>query len=228
MTNANNENEDFQLEVNWTGLQEKNHPSALPKLKKSRMLHTKYFILFMVPVAVLVSAVLEHKQPLHEAMEWLGHALVILCVLGRSYSSLFIGGKKNDALIMDGPYSIVRNPLYVFSFLGVVGIGLQSGVITLTTVLALAFVFYYPSVIKHEEARLEYNFGSRYRAYMQRVPRWWPNWSLWSEPELVVARPKFLRKTMLDALPFFLAFPAFELIKYLQQAGHISPLLNVI
>src|SRR6185503_11217281 len=51
----------------------------------------------------------------HEIIEWIGMVFIGLCVVGRIWCSLYIGGRKNFELIQDGPYSLVRNPLYLFS-----------------------------------------------------------------------------------------------------------------
>jgi protein-S-isoprenylcysteine O-methyltransferase Ste14 len=52
---------------------------------------------------------------IHEPFEYVGYALVIVCVVGRIWCSAYVGGYKNTKLIDTGPFSIVRNPLYVFS-----------------------------------------------------------------------------------------------------------------
>lgn len=45
-----------------------------------------------------------------------------LCVgaamAGRIWCAQYIAGYKNDVLVREGPYSVCRNPLYFFSFLG--------------------------------------------------------------------------------------------------------------
>ncbi len=189
---------------------------VLPLLK-ARILHTRLFVLAMLPIAIFSLGMLAEDGVVHEILEWVGHVLVIICVLGRGYCSAYIGGHKNDEVICEGPFSIVRNPLYVFSFIGIMGIGLQSGMITLTVLLLLGFALYYPRVVAREEAFLLHKFGDVYRNYMQKTPRWRPRWKNWIEPEYIRTQPRLLRESMRDASVFFIAFPIFEMLDMLRE-----------
>lgn len=191
---------------------------VLPLLK-ARIRHTRFFVFAMLPIVIFSLGMLAENGPAHEIMELAGHVLVILCVLGRSYCSAYIGGRKNDEVICEGPFSIVRNPLYVFSFIGIAGIGLQSGMVTLPVLLLLVFALYYPKVVAREEAFLLHKFGDVYRDYMQKTPRWWPRWENWIEPEYISTQPRLLRESMRDAAMFFVAFPIFELLDALHANG---------
>lgn len=157
----------------------------------------------------------------HEAMEWIGHCLVILCVLGRGYCSAYIGGRKNGEIIRQGPFSVVRNPLYLFSFIGLAGIGLQSGVITILIMLMLVFALYYRRVVALEEDYLLDKFGGVYQDYLDSVPRWLPNWKNWVEPEYITSHPRLLRESMRDGAVFFIAFPIYELLDLLREQGFL-------
>lgn len=189
---------------------------VLPLLK-ARILHTRLFVFAMLPVVIFSLGMLAEDGVVHEILEWVGHVLVILCVLGRGYCSAYIGGHKNDEVICEGPFSVVRNPLYVFSFIGIMGIGLQSGMITLTVLLLLGFALYYPRVVAREEAFLLHKFGDVYRNYMQKTPRWRPRWKNWIEPEYIRTQPRLLRESMRDASVFFIAFPIFEMLDMLHE-----------
>lgn len=192
-----------------------------PKLLKARQFHTRIF-------AVIVVALLLVSQPwlagsgLQMLMVWLGYALVVIGAMGRVYCSAFIGGRKNDVVVREGPFAVVRNPLYVFSFIAMVGIGLQSGMIAILAILVGAFIYYYPLVVAKEEAFLAHKFGEPYNRYMAEVPRWLPDLRLWNEPEQVEGKPRFIRDTIMDATVFFLPMPAFALISLL-QVHHILP-----
>jgi protein-S-isoprenylcysteine O-methyltransferase Ste14 len=195
--------------------------SPMPLLK-ARIRHSRLFFIAMLPIIVFSQGMLAEDSIAHESMEWIGHSLVILGVLGRSYCSAYIGGRKNDEVIKEGPFSVVRNPLYVFSFIGLAGIGLQSGVVTVLVMLLLVFALYYPRVVALEEAYLLHKFGSSYAAYLEAVPRWLPRWRNWVEPEYITTQPRLLRESMRDGAAFFIAFPIFEFLDALRELGFLD------
>ena len=76
-----------------------------------------------------------------------------------------------DDLVVTGPYSITRNPLYIGNFVMSLGVALASGQPLVLPLLLVAFVFQYAFIIRAEEAFLEGEIGEPYREYKQRVPR---------------------------------------------------------
>jgi protein-S-isoprenylcysteine O-methyltransferase Ste14 len=189
----------------------------LPPLLKSRQFHSRLFAIAVVLVLIVAEPWMKSGGGLRESMLWIGYFLVAIGAMGRVYCSAFIGGRKNDLVVRQGPFAVVRNPLYVFSFIATVGIGLQSGMLLVLALLVMAFLLYYPLVVAKEEAFLMHKFGEAYERYVQEVPRWIPNMKLWNEPELVEAMPKFIRRTMGDALIFFLPMPCFALLHMLHM-----------
>jgi hypothetical protein len=148
-------------------------------------------------------------------------------VLGRAWCSAYIGGRKKYELIALGPYSVVRNPLYVFSFIGVAGIGFASGTVTFLVVLTALFAAYYRVVVAREEAFLASGFGEKFASYRARVPRWIPDFSLWQDAEEIAVKPRFLLITLRDSAIFLLAFPLLELVEYAHGAGLLPVLLRL-
>ncbi|HAL06973.1 MAG TPA: isoprenylcysteine carboxylmethyltransferase family protein, partial [Brevundimonas sp.] len=121
-----------------------------------------------------------------------------------------------------GPYSVTRNPLYVFSFIGAFGIGAQTGSLAVGTVFALAAFLVFLRTVGREEAWLAEHFGQTYEAYRTRTPRFWPDVSRWRDAEELVVRPSFFLRTLRDGLTFLAAIPVMEGIEHLQATGLIG------
>ncbi|MEO3387290.1 isoprenylcysteine carboxylmethyltransferase family protein [Mesorhizobium sp. CAU 1741] len=163
----------------------------------------------------------------HEMIELVGLGLVSACVAGRMWSILYIGSRKNQELVTNGPYSISRNPLYFFSVLGAAGVGLFVGSVTLTLMLGLATWLVLAATARKEAAHLETLFGSRYATYASRTPLFWPNPTHYREAGDVTFSPAALKRTFLDGLLFFAAFPAIELVEHLQDGGYLPILFRL-
>jgi len=145
--------------------------------------------------------------------ELLGFALLIVATLGRVWCLSYIAGVKNDVLVTEGPYSMARNPLYVFNFLGAVGFGLAVENPVLAGLLATAFAVFYPSVIRREEEVLTQAFGERFVRYCGATPRWFPRWSNFHEPESWSINPPRFRAGLLDVMWFLWAFLIWEILE---------------
>jgi protein-S-isoprenylcysteine O-methyltransferase Ste14 len=158
-----------------------------------------------------------------QLMQWAGLLLIAVCILGRTWCSLYIGGFKQRVLVTKGPYSIARNPLYVFTILGTAGIGLFDGSLVIAFVLAALAATVFSLVVRQEEVFLAGAFAQEFAAYSARVPRFWPRFSAWQDAEEVVAKPRLVYRTFLDASLFLLAVPLIMLKDFLQQQG--SPVL---
>jgi len=97
---------------------------------------------------------------------------------------------KNKVLTVTGPYAYVKNPLYIGTFLGMIGTAfLTMGDLTrldqpwyyrymnwlILTVAILAFIFYYiPYKKKREGNRLHDIFGEDWDHYDRAVPDYFP------------------------------------------------------
>ena len=76
-----------------------------------------------------------------------------------------------DDLVVTGPYSVTRNPLYIGNLVISLGVGVASGQPLVLPVVLAVFVFQYAFIIRAEEAFLEGELGEVYREYKGRVPR---------------------------------------------------------
>ena len=78
-----------------------------------------------------------------------------------------------EALVADGPYRYVRNPLYLGSILLAAGMGLLASVPG-WFVIVVGNILFNLRLISREESALSATQGPRYREYLARVPRLWP------------------------------------------------------
>ena len=152
-------------------------------------------------------------------VEIVGFVMLAAATLGRLWCAAYIAGVKDSVLVQDGPYSVVRNPLYVANFVGGVGFGLAAENYVATGVIFVLFAVFYPAVVASEEKRLLAKFGDAYAAYCRAVPRWFPNLSLFHEPAERVVRPRLLRRAYVNAMWFMWAFLLWEIIERLQVIG---------
>lgn len=166
-------------------------------------------------------------RPFHEAMETVGLVLIGLAVVGRCWCTLYIGGRKSREIVAVGPYSISRNPLYVASCIGILGVGLQTGSLIIAGMLPVFALAIFIPVILREERALADRFGRDFEDYRARVPRFGPKLSGWTELDVVPAHPRLFLLTTRDAALLFLAAPLSEGIELLQQAAQIAPVLRL-
>lgn len=163
----------------------------------------------------------------HEFMEAVGFSMVLACFLGRLWSILYVGGKKNDELVVSGPFSMCRNPLYFFSTVGAFGIGLMFGSILAAVVLGLASFLVFRFTARKEAEFLSGKFGEVYAAYAARTPRFWPNPMLYQDREQWLFSTSALRSTFRDGLYFLAVFPLIEAVEYLRAAGLLPTLFTL-
>jgi protein-S-isoprenylcysteine O-methyltransferase Ste14 len=170
---------------------------------------------------------LEAGNSTHEMIEWFGIVAIVTCILGRTWASLYIGGRKIEQFVTNGPYSVMRNPLYFFSILGAAGAGAQLGSVIAGAVFGLLASVVFYVVVLQEERLLLGRYGATFKDYMNTVPRFLPNPRLWhDEPTLVIIPPKVLR-TFADALFFLLSVPLAEAFEQLQNIGVLPVLLRL-
>jgi len=163
----------------------------------------------------------------HEGIEWVGNCLLLLCVLGRGWCTMYIGGRKKAELVQNGPYSLSRNPLYVFSVIGCAGIGARAGSLTAVVLLALACYAVFAIVVQKEERFLSEKFGAAYDKYKNRVPRFWPRFSVWQDREVIETTPRLVLLSVRDAVLFYLAIPGLEIIETLHEHGTLPVLFRL-
>ncbi|MDA9504851.1 isoprenylcysteine carboxyl methyltransferase [Bradyrhizobium sp. CCBAU 11386] len=119
-------------------------------------------------------------QPLSSILVVLGWLMIVACVAlnisairaMRRAGTTVRPDRGTDHLVMDGPFSITRNPLYVAGTLLVLGIGLVSGIAWFLLLAILAAFTVQKLAIEREERHLHARFGETYLDYARRVRRW--------------------------------------------------------
>ena len=163
----------------------------------------------------------------HEGVESFGVAAIVISIVGRAWCSLYIGGRKKAEIVATGPYSISRNPLYLFSHIGAFGVGAQTGSVSLALLFMAVSVVVFHFTVGREEAWLLQVFGEPYADYMRQVPRNGPDFSRWRDEASLEIRPQFFLTTIRDGLVFLLAVPIFEGIEHLQAIGWLATLVRL-
>lgn len=197
---------------------------ALSTIQKLRKVAVGVGLLGLIAVSIVSQSIGGVDSRWHESVEALGLGAILVAIVGRAWCTLYIGGRKKAEIVDRGPYSISRNPLYVFSFIGAFGIGAQSGSLTIAAAfVAIAMLVFHFTVLR-EEAFLLREFGESYARYQARTPRFWPRFSLWRDADELTIRPSLFLLTIRDGLVLLLAIPLFELI----DAGQAAHWLRVV
>jgi protein-S-isoprenylcysteine O-methyltransferase Ste14 len=106
-----------------------------------------------------------------------GVALYLMC----AFWGFALRGKGTPApidapkkLVVEGPYRIVRNPMYWSVAMVMLGEALVFRSVALAEVAGAFFACTMLFVLVYEEPVLRTKFGAEYEEYCRRVPRWIP------------------------------------------------------
>ena len=196
--------------------------------EKLRIRISQIFAGLLVVLICISSSLWEDKAPFVTTVLFLlGAVLIGIASLGRLWCSVYIAGYKTDHLVTQGPYSMCRNPLYFFSLLGALGVGLASETLLIPFVILIAFVGYYPLVIKSEEAELIRLHKSEFEIYLKEVPRFFPKISLLKEPEEYIVKPIVFKRHMFSAIWFIWFMGIIEIIEELHELKVLPTIFKI-
>jgi protein-S-isoprenylcysteine O-methyltransferase Ste14 len=193
------------------------------------------FLWLVAPVVLAPALLTESGWPqgstFREMLEFGGTVLILICIGGRCWASLYVGGRKNRELVTAGPYAYMRNPLYFFSALGLAGVGLTFGSLILSALLFAFTCLVFSYVAAREVVALDAIFGEAYRRYRGSVPAFFPrlrrNYDGALEPSPVTFDSVALRRTAIDSSYFLVAILAVELLGWLQSARLVTPIFRL-
>ena len=197
------------------------------KIARSRVMVSRIFAVLILLLVIFTLPPFEQGSVADTSLETSGLFLLTVCSMGRLWALLYISGKKTHEVITDGPYSIVRHPLYLFNLIGAIGIGLASENILVLAAVIIFYLSYYPLTILSEEKTLTKKFGQTYIDYAKCTPRFLPKLSLYKSPSQVVINADIFLKNIAIGMWFIWIFLLFNFIEMLQTTGIIHVLLKV-
>ena len=108
-----------------------------------------------------------------------GLAMAIVGQVFRIYAAGFIF--KNKQLASNGPYALVRHPLYLGNFLILIGFTLACANLFVVAVVTLFFLIWYPAAIAYEDSKLERIFEDEWRAWSKNIRAIIPGRFRWAD-----------------------------------------------
>lgn len=199
----------------------------LLRIARQRIIVSRIFAVLVLFLAIFTTHSFSQSSLIDILSEALGLFLLTICSIGRLWSLLYISGYKSLELITKGPYSMVQHPLYVFSLIGAIGIGIASENVLILTVMIIFYLLYYPLAIIAEEKKLTDKFGQAYLDYIKRTPRFLPKLSLYKGGVQYQINADVFVKSLASGMWFIWIFILFNFIEALQQNGSIPVLLKV-
>lgn len=195
--------------------------------QKSRITISRIFAAIIIFLALFSEPSWERSHlAVSMIVDVLAFLLILIATFGRLWGLMYISGHKTRDLVTDGPYSLVRNPLYMFSFIGALGIGLVSDNIYILVLLVLIFGLYYPFVIRGEEKNLHRVHGKAFEEYRQKTPMFIPRFSLYHDEPSLEIDTRLFRRNFFSVVWFPLIFLILLLIERLHEFGALPVLFN--
>jgi protein-S-isoprenylcysteine O-methyltransferase Ste14 len=153
----------------------------MPATSTNRFVH--FLVRRRVPISIAVFGVLLTEDVVTgtvpcDIFDWTDYKAVsgIVCVLGglliRTWAAGFL--TKSTQLTTVGPYRVVRNPLYLGSFLMVVGFCLLVNDFENIWIGTAALILLYVPKVRSEEHYLAGRFPDEWRNYAAQTPRFLP------------------------------------------------------
>ncbi len=113
-----------------------------------------------------------------------GYSFLAMCMLGLSLLRMWAGSLlssktvmsfkiRTDSLITEGPYKIVRNPIYLADLLAMFCFSVCLPLIAL--LMPVLFSLHYSLLIKYEEISFKNNSNEKYHHYISDTPKLFPS-----------------------------------------------------
>lgn len=133
-----------------------------------------------LPAAIAILTLRIGEAPPSALLVGTGIAITVIGELMRLWGVHHIGAisrTRSDRLgplVASGPFTHLRNPLYVGNIALWIGFALTARLVWLAPVILMLLGFEYHAIVRWEETLLESRLGQAYRDYAAQVPRWIP------------------------------------------------------
>lgn len=148
----------------------------------------------------------------------LGAPLVVLGVVVRLWASGHV--IKNRVLATNGPYALVRHPLYSGNILTLAGFALGSGLWWSWVILLLLLAIFYPTAVEYEDRKLRGTFGPDWTRWATKTPALVPRLGRGSTSRTASEAPQwsFYKSLRQNGEPVIALFVAFLYLYLLARA----------
>ena len=187
-----------------------------------RLLISRFFLLIMIIVLLFSDNKVDNWSPTYNWLEFFGYFFGLIGVFGRIWSSLFIEGNKTQKLIVKGPYSLMRNPLYFFSFILLIGFCFFIKSILVFITFFLIWILIYRNTMNSEEKNLISNHNQEYVDYYNKTPKIFPNINLYKSfgvNDKMDIDIKKIERVLTESFGFLFLFGIIKVIEYLHLNG---------
>ena len=195
---------------------------------RGRLQLTAALTVMVIVMLASGTTIWHHEHPIfEESLFFVGIALAGFGAAGRAWTTSFISGNESGQLVTTGPYSLCRNPLFLFSWMIGVGVGFCTETVTPPIVVGIVLLSLYRVQIKREEAHLSRTFGAAYESYAATTPRFFPSFRSYSEPDFIRVSPKAMKKAFLGTGFVLLLIGVIELLEASHQSGLLPALFQL-
>jgi len=124
--------------------------------------------------------------------------------------------KEHKILTLTGPYTYVRNPIYIGNTFILAGLTVLTGLLWFLPIMLMACAFTYHMTVKYEEYHLAMKYGQDYVDFTRSIPRWMPSFRRMRNETNNSIRKYLLRSIMAELHILLLLVPLF--LKMVWQA----------
>ena len=193
----------------------------LPSIFHDRLVFGRVLALLIL-AWVIISVPPEYDASATHRISFGVITLLMVCVaaFGRVWATFFLGGNKNICLIKEGPFSVCRNPLYLFTSFGALGIAMESHQLPIVVAVACFMLVYYGIQVRREEHDLTRLFGQSYLDYTRSTPRFLPCFDRYRPPAAhMTTNSKLVHNAMRDNLWWLIVWYIVHESSFLKAPG---------